>query len=429
MTPAAILRPPSWRTAVLLVASALSAWLPATELSVAADHADGQYQIGEAVTWTVTATGPVAADLAYTVKSGGLQEIAKGTLSFSDGKASVHSGLDHPGTLLLSISHDGKQSLGGAGVAWTKIEPSAPPPADFDAFWADKIAELQKVPANPQLTPVDSGNPAVSLSLITMDNIHGSKIHGYLARPVAEGPCPAMLVVQWAGVYALDKKWSVGPAANGWLVLNIIAHDLPVDQPKEFYDQQSAGPLKDYPSIGSDDRETMYFLRMYLSCYRAADYLSQRQDWNKATLLVQGGSQGGLQSLVTAGLHPAITAVTANVPAGCDHTGALVNREPGWPHLINSWNHKDAQKVTLAATYYDVVNFARRIRCPVLVGMGLIDTTCPPAGVFAMFDQIHSPKRILVMPQSGHMGPHDAYYPVMNSWWEAAKAGKTLPLQ
>lgn len=429
MTPAATAPAAILRSAALLIASTLCAWLPATELTVAADHADGLYQIGEAVSWTISATGPAAPDLAYSVKAGGLQEIAKGTLSFSDGKASVHASLDHPGTLLLSIAHDGKQSLGGAAVAWTAIEPSAPPPDDFDAFWAGKIADLQKVPANPQLMPVESGNPKVSLWLVTMDNIHGATIHGYFARPVAEGPCPAMLAVQWAGVYALDKKWSVGPAANGWMVLNIIAHDLPVDQPKEFYDQQKDGPLKDYPSIGSEDRETMYFLRMYLSCYRGADYLSQRPDWNKATLLVQGGSQGGLQSLVTAGLHPAITAATANVPAGCDHTGELVHREPGWPHLINSWNHKDAQKVALAAPYYDVVNFARRIHCPVLVGMGLIDTTCPPAGVFAMFDQIHSPKRILTMPAAGHQGPHDAYYPVMNAWWEAAKAGKPLPLQ
>ncbi len=416
------------RLAALVIASVLGAALPATELKVVADHANGLYQQGESVTWTITASGAAAADLAYTVKAGGMHEIATGTLAFNAGVASVTASLDHPGTLLLSIAHDGKQSLGGAAVAWTAIPVSAPKPADFDAFWADKIAELQKVPANPVLTTVDSGNPKVGLWLITMDNIRGSMIHGYLARPLAEGPCPAMLVVQWAGVYALDKKWSVGPAANGWLVLNILAHDLPVDQPKEFYDQQSAGALKDYPAIGSEDRETMYFLRMYLSCYRGADYLSQRADWNKATLLVQGGSQGGLQSLVTAGLHPAVTAVTANVPAGCDHTGALVNREPGWPHLINSWNKKDAQKVSLAAPYYDVVNFARRITCPVLVGMGLIDTTCPPAGVFAMFDQISSPKRILVMPASGHMGPHDAYYPVMNSWWEAARTGKPLPM-
>ncbi len=358
-----------------------------------------------------------------------MQEIAKGTLSFHDGTATVQASLGQPGTLLLSIAHDGTQSLGGAAVAWAAIEPSAPPPADFDAFWASKIAELQQLPANPQLLPVESGNPKVSLWQITMDTIHGAKIHGYLARPVAEGRCPAMLAVQWAGVYALDRKWSVGPAANGWLVLNLSAHDLPLDQPKEFYEQQAAGPLKDYPAIGSEDRETMYFLRMYLSCYRAADYLSQRPDWNMATLLVQGGSQGGLQALVTAGLHPAVTAITANVPAGCDHTGALLNREPGWPHLINSWNHKDQQKVALAAPYFDVVNFARRIRCPVLVGMGLIDTTCPPAGVFAMFDQIRSPKRILTMPGAGHQGPHDAYYPVMNAWWEAAKAGKPLPLQ
>ena len=49
-------------------------------------------------------------------------------------------------------------------------------------------------------------------------------------------------------------------------MLNINAHDLPIDQPTEFYKQQAAGPLKNYPYIGNDDREKSYFLRMYLSC-------------------------------------------------------------------------------------------------------------------------------------------------------------------
>jgi cephalosporin-C deacetylase len=58
-------------------------------------------------------------------------------------------------------------------------------------------------------------------------------------------------------------------AAEGWLVLNINAHDLPMDEREPFYTDQSAGPLKEYPSIGNDDRETSYFLRMCLSALLA----------------------------------------------------------------------------------------------------------------------------------------------------------------
>lgn len=412
--------------AVLVLGS--SASLAAVDLTINDDRTDGIYQPGSPVTWTISVKGEAPAALTYIVKSGGAVEISSGTLHFTDGKAMVSATLQQAGTVLLSVPHDGTQSYGGAVYDWKAIPASAPEPADFDDFWKAKLSELRAVPVNPVLEPVESGAPGVKLWKITMGNIHNSSIHGYFARPDGDAPCPAMLVVQWAGVYPLSKDWSVGPAKNGWMVLNIIAHDLPVDQPKEFYAQQNDGPLKNYTAIGNDDRDTSYFLRMYLSCYRGADYLATRPDWNHKTLLVQGGSQGGLQTIVTAGLHPAITAATACVPAGCDHTGAALKRSPGWPFWITSGASADVQKKTVASTYYDVVNFARRITCPVLVGMGLIDTTCAPAGVFAMFNQITAPKRIVIMPHADHKGPHNDYYGVRELWWTAAKDATPVPL-
>jgi len=65
-------------------------------------------------------------------------------------------------------------------------------------------------------------------------------------------------------------------------------------------------------SIGDEDREKSYFLRMYLGCYRAVEYLASRPDWDGKTLVVMGTSQGGQQSIVTAGLNPRITAMMAN---------------------------------------------------------------------------------------------------------------------
>lgn len=199
--------------------------------------------------------------------------------------------------------------------------------------------------------------------------------------------------------------------------------DLPVDRDKSFYDEQNNGPLKDYLHQGGEDREKCYYLRMYLSCYRAVDYLAGRGDWNKTTLLVQGGSQGGMQSVITAGIHPAVTAITADVPAGADQTGSLVGRAVGYPYWV-----KTAAGLKTAA-YFDTVNFARRIHCPVLVGMGLVDTTCPSACVFTMFNQIPAPKRVVIMPDAAHQGAHAAYNAAKTAWWKAAVKGAPLPMK
>ena len=58
--------------------------------------------------------------------------------------------------------------------------------------------------------------------------------------------------------------------------MNILAHDLPIDEKKEFYEEKSKKELADYTIIGAEDREKSYFLKMFLSCYRACEYLTQR---------------------------------------------------------------------------------------------------------------------------------------------------------
>ena len=44
------------------------------------------------------------------------------------------------------------------------------------------------------------------------------------------------------------------------------------------------------------------------------------------------------------------------------------------------------------ALYFDTVNFASRIKAPVMAGMGFIDTISPPAGVWTALNQISCPK-------------------------------------
>jgi cephalosporin-C deacetylase len=407
-------------------------------LAVTLEKADGVYEIGQTIQWQIKCGGAEpAAEADYTLRRGGLIELSKGTLPLNDGAATLEASLDEPGTLLLDVriaAADGKKliAFSGAVVAPDKIAPSAPCPDDFDAFWDAKLRELAEVPANPQLEPTESGRAGVDYWQITMDNIGGTHIRGQLARPTEGEKLPALLIPQWAGVYPLEKPWVTDRAAEGWLVLNIMAHDLPIDRPEEFYKEQYAGPLKDYWAIGNDDRNTSYYLRMYLSCYRAAEYLTSRPDWNGQTLVVAGGSQGGQQTLVTAALHPRITAALAAVPAGCDMLGPEVGRKGGWPQWYDWTAGKDPAKVHEASRYFDTVNFASRIKCPVLVGLGLIDEVCPPAGVLAAANQISAPTEVVILPLSGHQdvnGSQQAYNDrCYGAWLPALREGKPAPV-
>jgi cephalosporin-C deacetylase-like acetyl esterase len=150
--------------------------------------------------------------------------------------------------------------------------------------------------------------------------------------------------------------------------------------------------------VGNTDREKSYFLNMFLRDSRALDYLLTRPDWDGKSIVLTGGSQGGQQSFALAGLRPEkITAVLVCVPAGADTNGDLHGRKSGFPNWPS-----DNPKAMETALYFDPVNFASRIKAPMMAGMGFIDTVSPPAGIWTALNQIPGPTEPLPLIESEH---------------------------
>src|SRR5215469_1000309 len=128
----------------------------------------------------------------------------------------------------------------GAAVAPTLLKPAVPAPADFDSFWAAQLARLRRIPVDPVLTPVPTTQPGVKLFRVRLDSV-GSRVQGYLAMPDRRGRFPALIIYQWAGVYALQPQWATNRAAEGWLTLDVDPHDLPP--------AQATGVSREYQAI------------------------------------------------------------------------------------------------------------------------------------------------------------------------------------
>jgi cephalosporin-C deacetylase len=425
-------------------ASAQRAPIP-QQLTFTPYDSSGIYKIGQIVGWTVT-PGPVTPTYAYkyTVRRNNNVVLKEGKLDLSSGKDTIEIAGDQPEMIYVAIEpyavlpsaatagepaaaatqtpnpppanaaapsvtaaaagiaptrslytggntgrNNGLYGV-GAAVAPLQIGLDTPRPTDFDAFWTSKLAEQAKIPINPVLTPAQSDVPDVELSIFSLDAL-GSKAHGYVARPTRDGKFPALIQLQYAGVYALNARMDEQRAASGWLVINVDSHDKQPNDP-------TGGIPRAYQAVGNTDREKSYFLDMYLRDSRALDYLMTRPDWDGKTIVLTGGSMGGQQSLVLAGLRPEpISAVLVCVPAGADTNGDLHGRKAGYPNWPS-----DNPDIMKTALYFDPVNFASHIKAPVMAGMGFIDTTAPPAGIWTALNQIPGPKEPLPMVQSEH---------------------------
>ncbi|AIE87482.1 acetylxylan esterase [Fimbriimonas ginsengisoli] len=362
-------------------------------------NASGIYKRGEKAGWTITpVTGSSVTKVAYTVKKNNQTVVRSGELDLSAGKATIEVAVDEPAMIYLEVGPAGERPAAfGAAVDPTHLRPVSPRPKDFDAFWRGKIAGLKAIPENPVVTPAESGKPDVDYATIRMDHVNGTHVYGQLAKPSKHGKYPALLLLQWASPpYPLQRPWVTDRAAEGWLVLNIEPHDVLPTEPASYY--QGLPPvLRSYQAIGQDDREKSYFVEMYLRDYRAVDYLSHHPEWDGKTLVVMGTSMGGQQSLAVAGLHPKVTHLIVNEPAGCDLNAQLYGRQAGYPFFPGN-----DPKVMETARYVDCINFASHIRATSLVAMGFVDTVAPPAGIWTAFNQIRGRKEAAPMVDSPH---------------------------
>ncbi len=379
-------------------------------LSVTSDHPDALYKVGETATFTIEAKQdgqPIEeGNVVCVVSKDGWQPQAPKTLSIKNGKATLTGKLDEPGFLLLRATSGNVTAMAGVGFDPQLIQPSMPVPDDFDQFWDAQKAALAKVPLKSTLTPVKSPVQGVDAFDVQIDCV-GKPVSGYFGRPQNAKPksLPAILFVHGAGVRSSSlgsTNWAA--QEGGMLALDINAHGIPNGKPAEYYKDLSEGELKDYRYVGRTDRDQGYFKGMFLRMIRAIDFLTAQPEWDGKTLIVYGSSQGGFQALAATGLDSRVTFICAGVPAGCDHSGNVVNRISGWPKLVpNDADGKPNAEALQTSRYFDCVNFATRAKCKgAAVTVGFIDGVCPPTSVYAAYNALPTPKEIYNDIAAGH---------------------------
>lgn len=382
------------------------------------DHADWLYKTGENPTIDVQLYKygmPVDnAKVTYEIGGDMMPADSKGEVTLKNGRASVKMGtMKTPGfrDLRLSADVDGKVYKHHIKVGFSpeKIEPYTKMPADFDSFWAKNLEELSKVPLDFTMTPSPQyTTPKMDCWLVNLTvSKQGQSIYGYLFIPknAKPGSCPIVLCPPGAGIKTIKEPLRHRYyGENGCIRFEMEIHGLNPEMTEEAFKEISkafSGRENGYLQNGLDNKDNYYMKRVYLACVRAIDFLTTLPEWDGKNIAVQGGSQGGALAIVTAGLDKRVTACVANHPALSDMAGYKAGRAGGYPHFFNVDGMDTPEKINTMA-YYDVVNFARRLNCPVYMTWGYNDNTCPPTTSYAVYNVITSPKEALITPVNEH---------------------------
>lgn len=375
-------------------------------------HADWNYKTGEKaeVDVRVLRCGvPVpGVEISYAFGPEMMEAETKERVLLTDGTGKINMGTSRaPGfrELNVSVQVDGKTYSNQVKLAFSPeaIEPTVENPADFDTFWTGAVAAARTADWAVETERLaEFCTDRVEVFLLSLNTGVGPKrVYGYLCKPAGDGKYPVLFSPPGAGVKPMTV--STAFAEQGFISLSIEIHGISPRLDAESYRQVSSA-FGDYMLSNLDHRDEYYYKSVYLGCVRCVDYLCSLPGWDGKNVVVTGGSQGGALAITTSVLNEKVTAVAAFYPALCDMTGYLHGRAGGWPHVFRA-----DRQATMAtpdrigtAAYYDVVNFARRIRVPGFYSTGYNDNTCPPTSVLAAFNVVTAPKEVVITPISGH---------------------------
>ncbi|WP_345334412.1 acetylxylan esterase [Mucilaginibacter defluvii] len=279
-------------------------------------------------------------------------------------------------------------------------------PADFVSFWQKTRDSLSKVPPKYRvLERKDLSTPKITVYLVEMRSWNNALIRGWLTIPKNR-----------------PKKLPVRYRVPGYLVTmepSMMEDDFAVFS----INVRGNGNSKDaintkgiqYNLYNIGDRNNYVYRAVYMDCLRGVDFIASHQDMGLDTsrISIDGGSQGGALAIVVAALDKRIKLVTTEVPLYSDiHNAVRISKAmhpnvqtPVW-YMNNYVSQKTGfteQRLFKTWDYFDPLNFAGMVRCPVLMGIGLLDELCPPSCSIAMYNRLATQKKELwVTPDKGH---------------------------
>ena len=279
-------------------------------------------------------------------------------------------------------------------------------PGNLWQFWEETKAKLAEVELNPQVEPVEETDVFTKEGRIKTRTIHrvimpsfeGQRIRAWYTVPTGQPPTggwPAIMEVPgYGGIMPLP----VHLVQYGYATLSLY----PRSQGESLKEWEIEHGTRVVYNV--TDRDRYYYRSAYMDCMRGIDFLCSRSEIDMGRIGVWGFSQGGGLSLATAALDHRVAAAVAGVPWLCNFPVAAEITTSPYVELHDYLEEHPGERDTALATlaYFDQLNLAEGIVCPILIASAIIDEVHPLRTVMPVFEKIAAMKSIIVYPDLEH---------------------------
>lgn len=303
-----------------------------------------------------------------------------------------------------------------------KYKPELTRKQDFNIFWKLAAEEIMRGSVSFDLHLIAYPYPLEKVKIFkaSLEASDGTLIHGWYLYPTEadqEHKVPGL--VRFHGYSSNKGKISelLLWALQGYAVLAMDVRGQCGDTPDARV--YSSGSFSGWMTLGLDSPREYYYRQVYLDSFQLIEALARRPEVDKLSIGLFGNSQGGGLALVSAalitrfaqefeGITARIKAVSAGIPFLSDMRRAYKEHSDGpwneldWYFRMYDPFHNQEEVIFDLLSYFDVMNFAPWIKCPVLISVGLKDTACPPPTIFALYNHLSCVKEIIPYPDYGH---------------------------
>ena len=311
------------------------------------------------------------------------------------------------GTLLVKEGDKTVREIGWIFVYdFPNYKPRLTRPPDFKAFWEQTLAELRRVPMDPQLKlNKEYSNDEHEVYEVSLATLNDERFWAWYSKPRKPGKYPVVYRCPPTGPFhprAGHAQRSRGPHVSFYIAVHGFDLYLSDRNPANGED-----PRNRYHTAGIESPKTARWRLIFASLARGMDFLLSRPEVDPQRIAVTGSSQGGGLSLVLAGLRPYNVAFCSPTCAGlCRLDWTVLHQAGYWPFRATAKPEGQTMDQFLKTiSYFDAANFAPDIRCPVAAHCQLLDWVTTSGGQIAAFGHLKPGQtEIISAPWEGHGG-------------------------